>query len=253
MIRQNNRALYESIMKDVAKVIKRRLNEGLYDYVTTSSYEDVNSMLSKERLNNLEIHEYHEGFAVIVDRENDCMNYIDEDENLLSDMWFDECSYFSDGCGKVIKDDKINFIDKTGRMLFPEWVKMSVVDVYNFHEGFAVVKESKGQYRFNYIDKNGRLLSNQWYFDAGSFHNGFAKVSIGLNSWNYIDKKGRLLSKEWFDYCWNFGDSVDKNHAIVSKIVDEKTFKKKRFMIDKKGRLTKFDRSKQIDKPVELW
>ena len=41
---QNKRSLYESIMRDVARVVKRRLNEGLYDFESTNSFNDVDDM-----------------------------------------------------------------------------------------------------------------------------------------------------------------------------------------------------------------
>ncbi len=54
MRRQNKRTLYESIMRDVAKVVKRRLNEGRYDFDVTNTDDDVDYIddmnLSKKKL-----------------------------------------------------------------------------------------------------------------------------------------------------------------------------------------------------------
>ena len=58
MRRQNKRALYESIMRDVARVVKRRLNEGRYDFDVTNTDDDVDYIIDDINLSKKKLSEY---------------------------------------------------------------------------------------------------------------------------------------------------------------------------------------------------
>ena len=113
---------------------------------------------------------------------------------------------FSEGFARVELNDKYNFIDKNGKLLYGTWFDY----VGDFSEGFAWVRLNG---KLNYIDRNGKLLSNTWFDGAGNFSEGFGRVYLN-GKLNYIDRNGKLLSNTWFDYASDFSEgfaSVELN------------------------------------------
>ena len=147
--------------------------------------------------------DFHEGFAVV--RLNDKYNYIDTNNKLLSNKWFDDCQGFNEGFGGVGLGGKFNFIDKNCELLSPnQWF-----DYCDFFSGgFARVQLGE---KWNYIDTNGEIISqNQWFYDCDDFSGGFARVQLG-EKWNYIDTNGEILSpNQWFDWCGSFSEGFCK-------------------------------------------
>ena len=117
---------------------------------------------------------------------------------------------FSNGKAMVIKGDKYNFIDKTGK-LTGEWKNFP--DEY--HAAFK-----KGKYGF--IDKNGKLVINYQFDYAEDFHNGLAKVRIGnrtTGKFAYIDKTGKYRTK-FYSNLTNFNNglaiaTLNNKYAII--------------------------------------
>ena len=172
-----------------------------------------------------------EGFALV--NLNDKYNYIDKNNKLLLNQWFDEFVDFCEGFSCIKVGQKWNFINTRCELLSPnQWFD----DCLSFSEGFACIKLGK---KWNFIDEHCELLSpDQWFDDCDSFSEGFAGVKLGekwnfistnceflsKNQWfdfcesfnkgfgrvqlseksNYIDTDGKLLSNQWFDYCCNF-------------------------------------------------
>ena len=123
-------------------------------------------------------------------------NFIDGENKLLFDRWFDIAGYFYEGFAAVQLNNKWNFINTEGRILSNQWFD----DTWNFSEGFAIVRIN---YKYNFISTEGQLLSNQWFDAAGNFNKGFARVELN-DKWNYINTEGRLLSKQWLDWVGDF-------------------------------------------------
>ena len=69
---------------------------------------------------------------------------------MLSKQWFDEASYFQDGVGGVLLNNKWNFIDSNGRLLSNQWFD----ELYYFEDGFAKVKLNGKDGK---IDRCGKL------------------------------------------------------------------------------------------------
>ncbi len=130
---------------------------------------------------------FSEGFARI--KLNDKFNYINENNKLLSKIWFDDCDNFHYGFACVQLGEKCNYIDTNGEIISPnQWFDWCD----DFYDGFAVVKVGK---KWNYIDKNGELLStNQWFDYCDDFYEGVAKVLLN-NEWVKINTNGEILNK----------------------------------------------------------
>lgn len=170
------------------------------------------------------------GFAII--RKNDSgndyvYNFVDEEGNLLYEEyeWFKWCMDFSDGYAVVElndnDEDAYNYIDENGDFLLSKDRKKC----HNFHEGYAVVSDSKDPTRWNFIDLNGKEISDESFFDVVSdFHDGVAVVKNEENKYTYIGTDGKMLFPgKWFDLCLNFENGIAKIY-VDSKInfIDKK-------------------------------
>ena len=142
------------------------------------------------------VHKINDGFSKV--QLNDKMNLIDKNGKLLFDKWFDWISDFNDGFSKVQLNNKMNLIDKNGKLLFDKWFYW----ISYFNNGFSKVQLNG---KWNFIDKNGKLLSDKWFDLISVFNNGFSKVQLN-DKVNLIDKNGKLLSDKWFDWISDFND-----------------------------------------------
>ena len=164
------------------------------------------------------VHKINDGFSKV--QLNDKMNLIDKNGKLLFDKWFDWISDFNDGFSKVQLNDKMNLIDKNGKLLFDKWFYW----ISYFNNGFSKVQLNG---KWNFIDKNGKLLSDKWFDWISDFNDGFYRVRLN-DKVNFIDKNGKLLSDKWFDWISDFNDGfyrvrlndkvnfIDKNGKLLS-------------------------------------
>ena len=125
---------------------------------------------------------------------NNKYNFIDGENKLLFDRWFDEAGNFNEGFARVSLNYKYNFSNTEGRILSKQWFDTA----WNFSEGFAGVRLNG---KWNFINTEGQIAFNQWFDDAERFHEGFAIVKIN-DKWNFINTEGQFLSQQWFDYVW---------------------------------------------------
>lgn len=103
---------------------------------------------------------------------------------------------------KRISDNKYNFIDAQGKLLFDKWFDW----VGDFENGLARVQRERENPRFNYIDKEGKIISDEWFRWVDFFKDGFARVQREDYSYNLIDAKGNILSNEWFEWVDDFNE-----------------------------------------------
>ena len=125
-------------------------------------------------------------------------NFIDGENKLLFDRWFDIAGHFYEGFAAVRLNNKWNFINTEGQIAFDQWFD----NVRIFSEGFAVVGLND---KCNFINIEGRILSKQWFDNAERFYEGFAAVQLN-NKWNFINTEGRILSNQWFYDVWGFSE-----------------------------------------------
>ena len=119
---------------------------------------------------------------------------------------FDNCGKFFDGIAKVAINDKYNFINQDGKLLWDYSIDQWFDTCDFFKYGFARVKLNG---KWNLINQEGKIISDQWFDDCCNFKNGFAKVAIN-GKWNFINQDGKLLwdypVEQWFDTCGYFKD-----------------------------------------------
>jgi hypothetical protein len=97
--------------------------------------------------------------------------------------------FFSDGLVSVEQNNKVGFMDKTGKLIIPPRYE----DAGPFSEGLAAVKIG-GQY--GYIDRSGKLVIPPRFKQAASFGEGLAAVTLNGSQGGFIDTSGKLVIKE---------------------------------------------------------
>jgi len=142
---------------------------------------------------------FFEGLAIV--RLNGKANWLRQDNGqLFSDKWYDNCSTFKEGLAWVKLNGKWNWVRQDNGQLFSDkWYD----ECFSFSKGLAKVKlNGKG---WNWVRQgNGQLLCNQWYHECGDFNEGLAWVRLnGKCNWVRQDN-GQLFSDKWFDWCRDF-------------------------------------------------
>ena len=160
------------------------------------------------------VYDFSNGYARV--KLDNKYNFINTGGKLLTDTWFDLVYNFDEGYAPVQLDDKWNFINQNGKCVSDTWFNL----VYYFADGYAKVKLGN---KYNFIDKNGKRVSDTWYDDVYDFYDGYARVQLD-DKWNYIDTHGKCISDTWFDWVDDF-----YNGYVYVKL-DGKLFK-----IDKNG------------------
>ena len=162
--------------------------------------------------------DFNDGYAKV--NLNNKWNFINRNNKLLSDTWYDTVYDFDDGYARVLLDDKCNLIDKNGKRVSDTWYDV----VYDFYDGYAIVKLDG---KWNFIDTHGKLISDTWFDEVENFYYGRAKVRL-YDKWNFIDTNGKLISDTWFDFARYFSNGcacimlggkfnfVDTNGKLIS-------------------------------------
>jgi hypothetical protein len=118
---------------------------------------------------------FSNGLAVF--QKNNLFGYCDRLGNTKIKAAFDYCWPFSDGRALVYKETayggRFAFIDTLGNLI----TDLKFQKAYPFSEGLALVAEDNGTKSYRYIDRSGKyVFGANTYSEAGSFHNGFARV-----------------------------------------------------------------------------
>ena len=161
-----------------------------------------------------EIGDFNDGYAKV--NLNNKWNFININNKLLSDTWFDGVYDFYDGCAGIRLGGKFNFIDTYGMFISDTWYDAG----YNFYDGYAIVML---RHKYNFIDTHCKLISDTWYDDVYDFSDGYARVKLD-DKWNFINRSNKLLSDTWYDYGYDFVNGY-------AKVVLGKKFN----LIDKNG------------------
>ena len=101
---------------------------------------------------------------------------------------------------------KFNILTPQKAFKFQKWFD----DIWNFNEGFAVVKLNNKQ---SFINENGDLIcrGNLWFDGVRAFNNGFATVRLN-GKYSFINTKGELIGDGnlWFDWADRFNEGLAK-------------------------------------------
>jgi hypothetical protein len=125
----------------------------------------------------------------------------------------------SDGMVRVWQNDKVGFMDKTGRQSVPPRYD----DAGLFFEGLAAVKLGD---KYGYVDRSGKMIIPLKFSHAGIFSEGLAAVKLG-NKYGYVDRSGKMIIPPRFSEADPFSEGL----ALVALNGN------KRGYIDKTGRL----------------
>lgn len=131
-----------------------------------------------------EIGDFSDGYANV--NLNGKWNFINRNNKLLSDIWFDWVYTFSDGYAIVKLDGKENFINTNNKLLSDMWFDYIGV----FSDGYAKVQLDN---KWNFVDTNGKLISDTWFYWVDNFYNGYAYVELNGKLFK-IDKNGQRVS-----------------------------------------------------------
>ena len=133
-----------------------------------------------------EIGDFNDGYARV--NLNRKWNFINRNNKLLSDTWYDWVGHFYNGYANVRLDGKYNLIDTNGKLIRNMWFDWAG----RFSNGYVKVKLGD---KYNFINQNGKCVSNTWFDRADRFSNGYAKVHLD-NKWYVIDTNGKLYDEE---------------------------------------------------------
>ena len=184
--------LNESQLKQmIAEHVQEALNESFDEHFKSIVDNAMQRLKNGEKPEDVfdYVYDFRDGYAA-VDLDNK-MNWIDTEGNLLfPNQWFNNCWDFCEGYASILLKGKCNWIDKEGNLLFPnQWFD----SCYDFQDGYALVFINDN---CNWIDKEGNLLfPNQWFDWGDDFREGYAKVNLKGNEY-YIDEECNL-----YDYA----------------------------------------------------
>ena len=101
---------------------------------------------------------------------------------------------------------KYNIVTPQKAFKYQKWFDK----IWNFNEGFAVVKLNNKQ---SFINENGDLIcrGNLWFDGVRAFNNGFATVRLN-GKYSFINTKGELIGDGnlWFDWADRFNEGLAK-------------------------------------------
>lgn len=113
---------------------------------------------------------------------------------------YDDIGRFSEGLAWFILDEKVGFLDKTGKVVIPPTYALDdehqSMPVGNFNSGLAWFRKGSGEdAREGYIDKTGKVVIEAKFLVAFDFEHGLAEVFTTDNKQAYINTKGEFIWK----------------------------------------------------------
>ncbi|MEP7148027.1 MAG: WG repeat-containing protein [Acidobacteriota bacterium] len=151
---------------------------------------------------------FSEGLAK-VRNDDSWFYYIDRHGRRISNnSYFRYADDFSEGLAMVqgeSSDDKIGFIDKTGKVVIsPRFDGYSGKILWSFTDGLAIVAIND---KFGYIDKRGTFVIDPQFQSAAPFSEGLAVVSKN-GKYGFIDREGNTQIDYRFATAFGFSEGV---------------------------------------------
>jgi hypothetical protein len=144
------------------------------------------------------VREFNHGYAAV--KLNNKYNFINKNGEIVFDKWFDYVNDFYYDCAKVRLNGKYNFINKNGEFMSDNWYD----EIYSFYYGYAKVELNN---KMNFIDTEIKLVSDDWYDEVYDFDEDYGMVYLKDKGFNFINTEGKLISEDkWYDEVYNFND-----------------------------------------------
>jgi hypothetical protein len=177
--------------------------------------------------------EFSEGLAQARLKDGDVGVVINRKGEIAFVNLFDSIGDFSEGLAPVTIDNKIGYIDTSGKVV----VEPRFIKGWGFSDGVARVIESgpckyfddtpclgisvipyssnrssaevqaSPECQYSFIDKQGKLLTEKKFADAKDFSEGLAPVKEG-DKWGYMDKSGNFVIPPQFGIAWSFSEGL---------------------------------------------
>lgn len=139
------------------------------------------------------VHEFNDGVAMVT-TVDDKSYIIDTDNNIVLKLNSNKYVKFENGLVQIRKDNKVGFIDKSGK-----WVIEPKFDMVlrGFNEaGFAIVEINR---KYGTIDKQGNFIIEPNYLGIGRYSEGTMSATNDEGKEGLIDKNGNIVIDFKFD------------------------------------------------------
>jgi hypothetical protein len=137
--------------------------------------------------------------------------FIDLNGKILTDMWFEDAWYFSNGRAMVSNGEGYNFLKTDGALLLPNYIQ----GANEFNHGRAIIKNND---HFEIIDINGQTIIEPQYNEIRDIGEGFYAIENDYNQETIIDKNGTHITSMWFNRIGVFSVNRDLPlYTIVEK------------------------------------
>lgn len=154
---------------------------------------------------------YNEGFVAI--RLNRKWGYMDTNGKIVISYKYDDASSFDDGVASVKQGSAFLVIDTKGNET--PIAGGDIVDVRDFHEGYAPYKTIGKQMGF--IGKDGKVAIAAQFESVGYFHGGLAYAKAAGGSVGFINTKGEWVIKPEFASAKDFDAGTGLARAKVGE------------------------------------
>lgn len=141
--------------------------------------------------------------------------FIDLKGRLLTNQWFDDAWYFTNGKAMVCKDGEYNYLNTDGTLLLPQ----PVDGADEFNNDRAIIRNNN---QYGLIDTNGTLLTGKLYDDINVLGRGFYSVENENKQKTIITKDGDFITTMWFDAVGAF--SINDNSQPYTIVVKEQHY-----------------------------
>ena len=174
-----------------------------------------------------------------IDFEDDYYNFVDSNNNLLSDKWFDFAYRFENGYAVVTINSRENLLRSDGSLVWDKPEDEWFDQIRNsFDEGVVIVCRDE---MFNFLREDGTLVwdtedTSEWFENADNFEDGLALVgNWSEDEYNFLTLDGELLCDRYYNWIGDFENGLAK------------------VKLDGKYNFIRINSTLVWDKPLEEW
>jgi len=139
---------------------------------------------------------FSDGLACVL--ANNKMGFIDKTGKYVINPSYDFATPFENGIASITQNEKTGYIDIHGKTIIEPQFKLAGT---GFNNGLAWA--SVDGVTYGYIEKEGKFAISPIYDGAHPFSEGLAAVKKG-NLWGYVDKSGKMVIDAQFDNAATF-------------------------------------------------